>query len=528
MTKWTIVADLNRCVGCQTCTAACKQTNATAPGVQWRKVLDFEAGEYPDVRRAFVPVGCMHCDEPPCLDVCPSTATLKRADGIVTIDYDICIGCAYCAVACPYQARFRVDTPNQAFGKDSQKMRHEIVRERPERRSVAQKCTLCVDKIDEGLANGLIPGIDANATPACVESCIAAALVFGDADDPDSNVSTLIAENRTFGMHEELGTGPNIRYLYSGKDFPEGSTATLVPNPIGQASVAPRHQHQWDWRAASNFVFGGAGTGLFTFAAVAGLFSPFLWWAGLLALAMVGLGLFCVWLEIGRPWRFLNVFRHPARSWMTREALAAMPYFGLGALAVLLTMPWPGFGAGGWVGLPAAAFALMFLYSQARILKAAKGIPVWRQEQIVPLIVTTGLTEGMGLFAVAALIAGTSASWISLTMAALAGLRWLAWRSYRGALAAEGAPTQSLIKLDAGPLNLSAPGQAAIVALALAGLVLPGVTALAGLLAVATGWAFKFTLITRAAYNQGYAIEAMPARGAGKPAPGVKPGWTRA
>ncbi|MCB1367679.1 MAG: hypothetical protein KDK00_07950, partial [Rhodobacteraceae bacterium] len=100
--------------------------------------------------------------------------------------------------------------------------------------------------------------------------------------------------------------------------------------------------------------------------------------------------------------------------------------------------------------------------------------------------------------------------------------------SYRGALEAEGAPTQSLIKLDAGPLNLSAPGQAAIVALALAGLVLPGVTALAGLLAVATGWAFKFTLITRAAYNQGYAIEAMPARGAGKPAPGVKPGWTRA
>lgn len=127
MTRWAIVADLNRCVGCQTCTAACKHANATAPGVQWRKVLDMETGEYPDVRRAFVPVGCMHCEDPPCLDVCPTTATGKRDDGIVTIDYDLCIGCAYCAVACPYQARSRVDRPTAAYGQET--MRHEARRE---------------------------------------------------------------------------------------------------------------------------------------------------------------------------------------------------------------------------------------------------------------------------------------------------------------------------------------------------------------------------------------------------------------
>ncbi len=92
MTRYVMVADLRRCVGCQTCTAACKETNATPPGVQWRRVLDMEAGEYPDVRRIFLPTGCQHCDEPPCMEVCPSTATRKRADGIVTIDYDICIG----------------------------------------------------------------------------------------------------------------------------------------------------------------------------------------------------------------------------------------------------------------------------------------------------------------------------------------------------------------------------------------------------------------------------------------------------
>ena len=98
MTRWVMIADLRRCVGCQTCTAACKHTNATPPEVQWRRVLDMEFGEYPEVKRVFVPVGCMHCADPPCMHVCPSTATGQRKDGIVTIDYDLCIGCAYCAV----------------------------------------------------------------------------------------------------------------------------------------------------------------------------------------------------------------------------------------------------------------------------------------------------------------------------------------------------------------------------------------------------------------------------------------------
>ena len=109
MTRWAMVADLERCVGCQTCTAACRHANATSPAVQWRKVLDIEAGSFPNVSRTYVPVGCQHCADPPCMHVCPSTATRQRTDGLVTIDYDICIGCAYCDVACPYQARFKID-----------------------------------------------------------------------------------------------------------------------------------------------------------------------------------------------------------------------------------------------------------------------------------------------------------------------------------------------------------------------------------------------------------------------------------
>jgi phenylacetyl-CoA:acceptor oxidoreductase subunit 1 len=207
-----MIADLRRCVGCQTCTASCRQANATPPGVQWRRVLDMEFGEYPDVQRAFVPVGCQHCDEPPCMEVCPTTATRKRDDGIVTIDYDLCIGCAYCAVACPYQARYKSDLAAFAYG--AKPTASEVVRHDDATRSVATKCTFCVDKIDSGLAQGMTPGIDPDATPACVNSCIAEALAFGDIEDPNSNVSQLLAKNQHFRMHEELGTGPGFFYLW--------------------------------------------------------------------------------------------------------------------------------------------------------------------------------------------------------------------------------------------------------------------------------------------------------------------------
>ena len=211
MTRWTMIADLRRCVGCQTCTASCKHTNATPPGVQWRRVIDMEFGDYPDVQRAFVPVGCQHCEDPPCMHVCPTTATRKRTDGIVTIAYDLCIGCSYCAVACPYQARYKTDHASYAYGPASE---HETQRIDKGRLGVATKCTFCADRIDAGVAKGLTPGVDPAATPACVNACISLALNFGDRDDPQSNVSQLLAENQHFRMHEELGTSPNFFYLW--------------------------------------------------------------------------------------------------------------------------------------------------------------------------------------------------------------------------------------------------------------------------------------------------------------------------
>ncbi|MCC7152182.1 MAG: 4Fe-4S dicluster domain-containing protein [Rubrivivax sp.] len=212
MTRYAMIADLRRCVGCQTCTAACKETRGTPPGVQWRRVLDLEFGEYPQVQRVFLPTGCHHCDEPPCLEVCPSTATRKRPDGIVTIDESLCIGCSACIMACPYDARYMVD--EQAFAYGDQAMASEARRVDPARLGVVTKCDFCVDRIDAGTAKGLVPGKDPEATPACAQSCISGALHFGDLDDPQSNVSLLLDQNQWFRMHEDLGTGPGFYYLW--------------------------------------------------------------------------------------------------------------------------------------------------------------------------------------------------------------------------------------------------------------------------------------------------------------------------
>ena len=217
MTRYVMVADLRRCVGCQTCTAACKLANGTPPGVQWRRVLDMEVGEYPNVQRVFLPTGCQHCANPPCLDVCPSGATQQRNDGIVNIDYDVCIGCANCAVACPYGARYVVDEQQYAYG--DAPTDDEVVNFNPDYVGVASKCNFCVDVIDEGVAKGLTPGEDPEATPRCVNSCISGAMSFGDIDDPESTVSKLLGETQHYRLKTNEGTCPGFYYIWDGEEL---------------------------------------------------------------------------------------------------------------------------------------------------------------------------------------------------------------------------------------------------------------------------------------------------------------------
>ncbi len=218
MTRYVMVADLRRCVGCQTCTASCKQTNATQPDVQWRRVIDIEVGEFPQVSRVFLPTGCQHCGEPPCEEVCPTTATHIRDDGTVQIDYELCIGCGYCAVACPYEARYLVDKAEFAYGDEP--MPNEAKRFDEGKVAVAQKCTFCIDKIEAGVAQGLTVGVDPDASPACVNACISGAMVFGDIEDPESPTSKILAKTEHFRVHEDVGAEPGFYYLWDKK--PEG------------------------------------------------------------------------------------------------------------------------------------------------------------------------------------------------------------------------------------------------------------------------------------------------------------------
>ncbi len=208
--RWGMVVDTRRCVGCQTCTIACKQEHGLPAGVQWRFVADCEVGTYPDVRRLFLPMQCMHCAEPPCVPVCPTGASRQRADGIVWVEYGACVGCGYCAVSCPYHARHLV---HDAHGYFAAATPSEAASAQPERHGVMTKCTFCKERVDAGRDAGLTPGVDAAATPMCAVACIAGAIVFGDLDDPAGRVAALAADPRAVPLMPECGTRPSVYYL---------------------------------------------------------------------------------------------------------------------------------------------------------------------------------------------------------------------------------------------------------------------------------------------------------------------------
>ena len=208
--RWGMVIDLRRCVGCQTCTITCKQEHGLPAGTAWRFVADVEVGEYPNVRRLFLPMQCMHCEEPPCVPVCPTGASRQRSDGIVWVHEDRCVGCGYCAMACPYHARHLVREPDGYFEQATPSERMEA---RPERHGVMTKCTFCKERVDEGLHRGLTPGVDPDASPMCAVACIANAIVFGDLDDAASRVTKLMANDRAHRLLPECGTEPRVYYL---------------------------------------------------------------------------------------------------------------------------------------------------------------------------------------------------------------------------------------------------------------------------------------------------------------------------
>lgn len=219
--RFAMVIDLQKCIGCETCTVACKMENnaPTASGMDdthrivWQEVIKKKSGRYPEVRYEFLPRPCMHCENPPCVKVCPVGATYKNEDGLVLQRYERCIGCRYCAVACPYGVRY-FNWSNPKFSKQRQNHINKVVPLRYN--GIIEKCTFCSHRIELAKERAKKENRelkDTEVAPACVEACCNKARFFGDLNDPESEVSKLARNSRVFRLLEDLGTNPKVIYL---------------------------------------------------------------------------------------------------------------------------------------------------------------------------------------------------------------------------------------------------------------------------------------------------------------------------
>lgn len=207
MTRYGMAIDTLFCVGCDQCSVACKVEHNLPDGVWWTRARTSSdpdgfacgrpEGTYPNLKSSWYTSACQHCDNPPCLEVCPTGATVKREDGIVVVDQSVCIGCKSCIAACPYDARTLLE------GEPAWALEFPVGdQEAPEHiAQTTEKCTFCVERIDRG------------ERPACVDVCQAVARYFGDLDDPNSEVSKVLAERDYDQLLADQGTSPNVYFL---------------------------------------------------------------------------------------------------------------------------------------------------------------------------------------------------------------------------------------------------------------------------------------------------------------------------
>ena len=241
--KWGMVVDLDRCTGCQSCVVACQAENnipineeahfLQRRAIEWIRIERYWEGEFPDVKARFIPIFCQHCENAPCEPVCPVYATYHNNEGLNVQVYNRCIGTRYCANNCPYQVRFfNFWEPVWPESLRNQLNPDVTVRSR----GIMEKCTFCVQRIRraelqiEGREKDSITDKslrEKNLMPACVQSCPTNTLVFGDLEDPNSQVSLIAgsllqpdgqesrgpSHPRSYKLLENLGTGPNVVYL---------------------------------------------------------------------------------------------------------------------------------------------------------------------------------------------------------------------------------------------------------------------------------------------------------------------------
>ncbi len=223
MTKLVRVIDMERCMGCRSCVAACHVENHYSPDAPWNVMIEREVGTYPNMRTVFSTMNCMHCEEPSCMKACTAVganAISKSELGVVTIDYEKCIGCGYCAAVCPYGVPQKTGSVDELYP-GQEKTAYEAIPVHRKKEDTYQKCTFCSHKIDQAVADGKVEEIGKNPeyTPSCDLVCPVDARFFGDLDDPNSTVSKVIGVKKAAQLKQEYGTKPQVYYVLEGGDY---------------------------------------------------------------------------------------------------------------------------------------------------------------------------------------------------------------------------------------------------------------------------------------------------------------------
>ena len=435
--RYGFVIDQRKCIGCHACTVACKEENQVPLGVNRTWVKYIEKGTFPDTRRYFSVMRCNHCDQAPCVTICPTVALYRRPDGIVDFDGDRCIGCKSCMQACPYDALY-IDPETQT----------------------AAKCHYCAHRIEVGLE------------PACVIVCPVQAIVPGDLDDPGSRIARLVAGQQTAVRKPEQGTQPKLFYLGADEAsltpaLQERGSSYLfaehsgIPVP-GQANVAgaaaspgddgidllrlartvydvAHPERPWGWKvstylwtksiAAGSLLLGALATigGLSTAGPVAAVVAP------VISLIFLALTTALLVLDLKRPERFLYLLFKPNwRSWLVWGGFILLAHGILGSLWLIA----------GWKheldGLYALAWPMLLVAAasagySAFLFGQAEGRDLWQSPLVLPHLLVAAVTAGCASLLLAVSVIGTDPRVVE----GLAGALWLSLAASAFVLLAE-------------------------------------------------------------------------------------------
>jgi Fe-S-cluster-containing dehydrogenase component/formate-dependent nitrite reductase membrane component NrfD len=430
--RYGFVIDHRKCIGCHACTVACKEENQVPLGAFRTWVKYVEKGSFPHTRRYFSVLRCNHCDDAPCVTICPTVALYRRADGVVDFDGQRCIGCKSCMQACPYDALYIDPGTN-----------------------TAAKCNYCAHRLEVGLE------------PACVIVCPEQAIVAGDLDAPGSTIARLVAREQVEVRKPEQGTRPKVyyigadastltpplqapapTYLWGQRSPAETDLVRMVASvqPAGRAGDgtlgrpvydAPHAPRPWGWKVSAYLWTKSVAAGALAMAALDRLtgLTPgdalFDVTAPLMALVFLAVTMGLLVLDLKRPDRFHYVLlKGNPRSWLVWGAWILMA-FGLVAALWLLG----GLGGEPWRALrvPALLLALAAAGYSAFLFGQAEGRDFWQSPLLLPHLLTAAVLAGAAALVVVGALTGAS----DAAVLAMGGLLVVALLLHAGLLFAE-------------------------------------------------------------------------------------------